>query len=349
MDRRLARYPKQIAARVRNRGQVLFRLEGAFWAAGLLVLGLTCSGCRHEEAPSGRQDISYTAAGQDIKATAWEPELPADIILLIDQSGSMSKGKHPTDPAGLRVKGSWSLLEFVAGRARTDLPNRFGVVNFGSDAPRKYAVPLTSIASVEDRALEQIKAQLIPLNLGETSFIEALRLALQFLREGRSFEQPRNRVVVIFTDGEPDDPRRLTPQAYFAELQKFVEQEVNPHRVSLFVVGIDAGGRQWEATVPSWQRLVGPDHVFIAPHMDALKGQFNRIVQRIWHLPEVEPVVVSSQDPVEFTVEPYLAAVEFHLFPSARGLSLRIFRPDGTVVKPGDDPDTPPGQKSQYL
>src|SRR5438034_5603979 len=59
---------------------------------------------------------------------------------VINQSGSMSKGKRPTDPTGVRVQGSLAFLEFVAGRARANLVHRFGVVNFGSEAPRKNAV-----------------------------------------------------------------------------------------------------------------------------------------------------------------------------------------------------------------
>jgi len=76
--------------------------------------------------------------------------------------------------------------------------------------------------------------------------------------------------------------------------------------------------------------------------MDALKSLFNRIVQRIWHLPQVEPDVVSSGRSVEFEVEPYLAAVEFHIFPSRQGLTLKITRPAGKAVQPGKNPDTPP-------
>src|SRR5437899_7286394 len=198
-------------------------LEAGIWLAVFLVLWLTFTGCQNKTEESSRtQDITYTGTGQDIQVAPWESELPADIILVIDQSGSMSKGRHPTDPTGVRVQGSLAFLEFVAGRGRANLPHRFGVVNFGSDAPRKYAVPLTPIASLEDPSLQRIRLQLTPLDLGDTSFISALRLAIQFLREGNSFTEQRNRALVLFTDGEPDDLRKLAPQRYFAELQKFI-------------------------------------------------------------------------------------------------------------------------------
>jgi hypothetical protein len=76
--------------------------------------------------------------------------------------------------------------------------------------------------------------------------------------------------------------------------------------------------------------------------MEVLKAQFNRIVQRIWHLPEVEPCPpVVPGKPVEVEIEPYLAAVDFYIFPSQKGVSLDIYRSDGSLVKPGQDSDTP--------
>jgi uncharacterized protein YegL len=300
-------------------------------------------GC--QKGPNPRQkgmSVSYQKASQEVQLKAWGAELPTDIVLLLDQSGSMSKGKHPTDPQGLRAQGSQSFVEFVAQRSDKEHPNRFGVVNFGSHAPRVHALPLTPIRTADDPALRSVFDKLTLLELGDTSFIEAMQLGMQLLRESGSFEEERNRALVIFTDGEPDDARKLTIEQYFSELAQFIERDVKPAKVDVFVVGIDALGARWSATVPLWRQLVGEDHVFTAPTMDALKSLFNRIVQRIWHLPQVEPEVVYSGRSVEFEVEPYLAAVEFHIFPSRQGLALKITRPDGKAVQPGKDPDTPP-------
>jgi hypothetical protein len=306
-----------------------------------VFLCILSTGCARKPAPK-QEPVTYRKAAQEIQLGSWERELPADIVLLLDQSGSMSKGRQPTDPEGLRATGSRAFVEFIVQRSSKDQPNRFAVVNFGSHAQRVHACPLTPIRSYDDPALQSIFAKLVQLELGNTNIIEAMRLGMQLLREGGSFDYPRNRALVLFTDGEPDDARKLSLAQYFAELSQFIKEQVKPAKVDVFVIGIDAAGRRWSRTVSYWQNLVGSDHVFTAPNMSALKSYFNRIVQRIWHLPEVEPVVVSAKNPVEFELEPYLDRVEFHIFPSRKGLTLRVIRPDGKVVEPGKDADTPP-------
>ena len=311
------------------------------WIIGLLVGVLI--GCRGGEKSAPPPKV--TQASQEAEIVSWETELPVDIVLVLDQSGSMSRGKYPTDPKGLRVQGSTAFLEFVASRTIPGKPNRFGVVNFGTDAPRQYAVPLTPVSSLDDPNLEKVKNGLVPLDLGDTSFIRALNLAVQLLQEAGSFEQMRNRAIVVFTDGEPDDPRKLSLSQYFAELEQFIQQQIKPHKVSLFVLGIDAYGKRWSKTVSYWQRLLGEEYVLTIPDLEALKGYFNRIVQVICNLPKTLPESLEAGQRKTFEVGPYLAALEFYIFPTQENATLKVYRPDGKMVNPGTDPDSPPIRK----
>ena len=263
-------------------------------------------------------------------------------MLVLDQSGSMSEGRHPTDPGNLRVRDSASLLEFVASRSSPTTVNRFGIVNFGTTAPPQDAVPLTPISSLADPELPRLRRQLRSYDLHDTSFISALRLANEMMRQAGSYGRQRNRAIIIFTDGKPDDVRNLTQTGYFAELKKFEDTVARPQGVRVFVVGIDTEGQNWGATASSWKNVVGPDQVFTAANFHSLQAQFNRIVQRIYHLPEVPPTDVIPPQHADFAVDPYLAAVEFHIFPSRQGVTLNIYRPDGKKVQPGRDADTPP-------
>jgi Mg-chelatase subunit ChlD len=286
-------------------------------------------------------DASYRSAPQELRAASWQSELPADVVLAIDQSGSMSTGIAPTDPHGLRVEGSRAFLEFVAARSTKDLQNRFGVINFGTTAPTEVAVPLAEVSAESEDALRELRGGIKALQLGDTNFRAALERASELFGSGSTSTGLRNKAVVVFTDGEPDDPHHLPQKEYFEEISRVYTDLLKPNGVIIFVVGIDAVGKRWSASVPFWREVIGDDHVFTASSMEALKGEFNRIVQRIWHLPEVAPIHLAGAQPAEFDVEPYLEAVEFHVFPDEQGLKLDIYRPDGAVLKPGRDNDTP--------
>ena len=318
------------------------RKLGIVLALALLLLFLAA--CSKGGSSPAQGQVSY-GANRELRTTAWESELPADIVLAIDQSGSMSSGSAPTDPSGLRVEGSRSFLEFIASRSNPDSANRFGLVNFGTDAPVASAVPLTRISSIDDPAVSQLRNRFKALNMGDTSFTAALKRAMDLLRAGGSLQENRNRAIVIFTDGEPDDPRKLRMEKYFDEIRDYCQTELRPAHVALFVIGIDSVGKRWTPTAVRWRSIAGDDHVFTTPDMDSLKAHFNRIVQRVWNLPEVESVRVASGKNSDFTVEPYLEAVEFHVFPGKDGLALRINRADRSIVHPGTDPDAPPIKK----
>ena len=322
---------------------IAFSLRKVFW---LLFLGFFLSGCSRggvvEKSP--RVMLHPSAPVQeDIYFASWL-ELPADIILIIDQSGSMSRGKAPTDPGNLRIKSSLAFVEFIARRSNQENPDRLGIVNFGTDAPRDHAIPLTPIASIDDPNVGVIQNRLKPLDLGDTSFIKAFRLAVQLFREGNSFQYQRNRAIVVFTDGEPDDPRKLGLEQYFAELSAFLEEEIKPNDITVFVIGIDAVGKAWSATVPHWRRLLGEDYVVTVADLASLPERFSEIVQRIYKLPPQKPILLRPGVREEFDVPPYLASLEFFVFSGQPDATVRIFRPDGKVVQPGVDPDTLPVQ-----
>lgn len=311
-----------------------------------LLLGFFLTGCsRGGVVEKSSQVKPYPSAfmQEDIYFASWL-ELPADIILIVDQSGSMSRGKAPTDPNNLRIKSSLAFVEFIARRSNRENPDRLGIVNFGTDAPRGHAIPLTPIASIDDPNVSVIQNRLKPLDLGDTSFIKAFQLAVRLFQEGDSFQHQRNRAIVVFTDGEPDDPRKLSLEQYFAELSAFLEEQVRPNNITVFIIGIDAVGKVWSATVPYWQRLLGEDYVLTVTDLMSLPERFSEIVQKIYKLPPQKPVLLRPGVREEFDVPPYLASLEFFIFPSQPDATVHIFRPDGKVVQPGVDPDTLPVQ-----
>lgn len=265
---------------------------------------------------------------------------PVDVFLLLDQSGSMSGYRNvpPTDPNGLRVEASRYFVRNIALKSDPKVPNRVGIVNFGTQAPPDLTVPLMEVVypKIDPRNVESLLSSLRPLSLGETNFVAALRAAEEGFRSKGTFQQARKPVVVIFTDGEPYDPRRLPKEAYFQEIEQLVSTRLRPNNVELFLIWIDALGQSWERYAPRWQRILSPQNVYRITAMEELRDKFNEIVQVVFDIPKVPPEVVTPAG-LDFELPPYLEKVEFHVFPEAERLTLKIFRPDGTAIG-RDDP-----------
>jgi hypothetical protein len=169
--------------------------------------------------------------------------LGTDIVFVVDQSGSMSRGtiinprdrrctperlpdcprSAPTDPDGLAIKairdGISPIFERMILRSFSRLAgpgiaeeNRFGLVLFGGDATFEEsvvtAIPLTRIEIERDAngiLQSNIARQLptTPRNLGETAFSRAFTGVCMLLDCGQPTPANRKRVVVLLTDGQP--------------------------------------------------------------------------------------------------------------------------------------------------
>jgi hypothetical protein len=174
-----------------------------------------------------------------------QADLPpgADIVFVVDQSGSMSRGtvlnsrdprctptrtpecprSAPTDPDGLALKavndGVGPIFERMVLRSYVrDLDSaaeeeyRFGLVLFGGAETQEEsaltAVPLTRIAIErgEDGTLRSNIARQLPTeprNLGETAFSRAFAQVCTMLNCAAPTPPNRKRVVVLLTDGQP--------------------------------------------------------------------------------------------------------------------------------------------------
>jgi hypothetical protein len=171
------------------------------------------------------------------------PPPGVDIVFVVDQSGSMSRGTFinlqdprctpvrqsdcprtaPTDPDGLALKAVREGLSPIfnqivvrtEGRSRTDMlqeEHSFGLVLFGGDSdPNRgieIAVPLTRI-EVERDAEGNIQSNVEkllptePRQLGETAFSHAFDAVCTMLQCTVPPPPGRKRAVVLLTDGRP--------------------------------------------------------------------------------------------------------------------------------------------------
>ncbi len=156
-----------------------------------------------------------------------------DLFLLIDESGSMY-GEKGTDPQGLRYEaGKYLVQNLLVKEADPAFPHRIALVHFGDSATSHPFVDLLPANAAE-------LAKRIPhtgKHLGDTSFIEALRAVKKVAEPASPSQNKRDRIVVIFTDGEPDDKRHLALKEYFQEIKRFRQEHLQ--EVKFYVIGID--------------------------------------------------------------------------------------------------------------
>jgi Mg-chelatase subunit ChlD len=133
-----------------------------------------------------------------IAASAEATVSPVDLVLVIDQSGSMLLGQRPGAPSDDFSGTPWIRLRRAAkqfvGEFRNDT-DKLGLVHFSTMAAT--AVPLQhNFVSRIRGALDDMRPN------GDTNSEEALELALNELQSGRTRDSAK-KIVVFFTDGRP--------------------------------------------------------------------------------------------------------------------------------------------------
>lgn len=176
------------------------------------------------------------------------PPKPADLVFLLDTSGSMSDEDLTEAKA--------ELLKFPRD---LDQSNRLAVVTFSNQAD-----PVVPLARDYARIRDTLAT--IPRSCcGGTSFLAGLREALRLLQG-----QPQATVVML-TDSEAGES--------LEELRRFYEQEWRPSGHELFMVGIGTGG----VDPASFQELTDDPAHYIIRGMDrsAIGEMFAEVRERM--------------------------------------------------------------------
>lgn len=250
-----------------------------------------------------------------------------------------------TDPQGVRVSSARYFVDFLASQRSDFFDHRIGIINFGDIPPENPKDEMLSLTELEKANLERIKNFIKTMELRDTSFIRALRKAFDGFKEAGDLTG-RQKVIVFFTDGEPDDYRKLPKSRYFAEIKGFVDQNLSDCRI--YVVAVDVKGRYWRTDERYWNQITrGGTYLVSKMSERELDKVYTSIVLQLLRVPEIRWDNVPSEG-LEVRIEPYLEKVSFSILKENPNVELVIYRADGRRVTE-EDPDVKyfPGRLSE--
>jgi len=300
----------------------------------VVLLSLVITSCSAPPGPS----LSPARQPEKKLSLLEEKGTPIDIFLCVDQSDSMNgwDSVPATDPKGIRIDASKYFVNNLAQRSEAKPYLRIGLIEFGTEA--HLLAHLTEVTSAaDDQGRKNLVGQLLQKSLGYTNFIDTMKVSQEYFGQEGTYTNSRKPIIVIFTDGEPDDPRDLSTDAYFNEITEFYTQNLKDKNCELFVIGVDTVGAAWGRTKPYWEKLVPEDHIFYLRSMEELNYTFNQVIWKIFYLPSVQPDIISTKS-LDFYVQPYLEKIQFDIYPeSTEPLEVSIYQPDGQEVVEGPD------------
>lgn len=157
-------------------------------------------------------------------------EVPSDVVLALDRSGSMASiSKNPPEPLMSVKKVATS---FVASLTKAD---QVGVVSFSNEASSPIDHILSSNISDVTKAIERI--EIATTSAQNTNIGDSLRKATEELLSIRA-KQDSKKVIILLTDGEPTDPK-LPGQTNYPVV--FAEQSATDAKekgISIFTIGL---------------------------------------------------------------------------------------------------------------
>lgn len=157
-------------------------------------------------------------------------EVPSDVMLVLDRSGSMASiSRTPPEPL-TAVKST--ATSFISSRKIGD---QVGVVSFANEASNPIDHVLSPNVTLVTDAISRIF--IATTSAQNTNIGDGL---LKAVAELESFRQKSDskKVIVLLTDGDPTDPKKVGEANYPALFAEQVASEIKAKNISLFTIGL---------------------------------------------------------------------------------------------------------------
>ncbi len=288
------------------------------------------------------------AAG--LPASAQQPAPAREFILVVDQSGSMSRyhgpesSWSPNDPDGTRVDALvwlWDSLEgSLESRQDSSRLYRIHVVEFGTTVhvsdPIDVRYDPAQSRQARDRARDRAKRALRSRDLGYTDARAALRRLVDLLQRATAGSDRVH--VLLVTDGKPyaendqGEPILTEIQSAYARDLARLARDVS-RGATLDVIGIE-GTRNaqayWGTWGPFWARVPGAGVYRVGP-----KANIGEVLQRVLE-GRLEgsglDALAAQTVQIPYHCPPYLESITFTFFHRERGAKLDMRDAMGNAI-----------------
>lgn len=281
--------------------------------------------------------VITTLSPLSLQATG-EPAQGADIVFLIDQSGSM----RISDPLGLRFDGLQYATEWLGRTILEYDPEhqysfRVAVIDFGTYA-RQVLDPI-EIAPTSEETWQDVSVflqkRLAAENrreLGTTELVPAFGKAAEVFAAWGDATPDRQRIMILLTDGLPYPD----PESAMQRLQAYYTTNFPYPDYQLYVIGLSSAESPWPLFADDWSNLSN-NQAQAVENRRLLGAHFQRVLGQVGESLGIQGEQVTECGMV--AVAPYLDLVRFTIHNPDPAAPVKIYDTSNQLINVSDSGD----------
>lgn len=195
-----------------------------------------------DDEPDGEGNYTIRMTAQATGTTTTKVE-PMDIVLVLDQSGSMADDFSNGTRQSAMIAAVNSFIGEVADKYSTDADHRMAIVTFGYDADK--LVGWTAVDPAGATELTRSISNLPPKPEGATNVGAGMQMAKNLMNDAYTGNNTdRQKTVIVFTDGVPTKKSDFNTKVADAAIA--AAKDMKDNGVTIYTVGIFNGAKPTE-------------------------------------------------------------------------------------------------------